>query len=707
MAQVDQKRAKRARASGNAEEKALLQDLMAGKGVNKEILATVLRKLAAAPHVKVTTDARHRMLDAATDEFFESCSTSIELQLMCGTSFTWWLCDPNLLLGRTLAECPQLAQAYVHAMSEKPRSKEEPWSLIVVFDAFKPGSVYSVDSRKTMTLAFNFLEVGPNLLQMGSSWLIPLALRVSKIAAVEGGWSACLRLYLRLQLLGDLSLQTVGVPFTHNGQLYTVYAKLEYLMSDGEGLQDALSITGASGIRPCIRCLNVLMKNSDLAHRRHNFVEIGCANHQLFIESTTDDFNAEVDAVLQAQADASIGAMPVGVFNNLQKASGIKANPNGLVADLELRDSFSIIEVITEDWMHGCLQDGTVNVASYSLLQSWAEKADLDLSALERFLKSDLRFPKNTRNKMSQLWRVFGERSREYIDSEMIFKCQASELIGLYSLLRHFVYISMDDATAALLDKERRAFFAACRVVDLILKLKRGHANQNHCERLTRVLATAVDSSIALHIDAFGTRKIKPKHHRTQHIPKQIRKAKFVLDAFIIERLHLVVIDCLVCNTRFFEQSVLRGVCLKQITDCNTSLFQGLIGHSQPWGEGESIAQEMVHAGLRVAVGDVMLRHANAGFVTACISRGAVLYAIVEVWRFVAAVTPGSMRFEPTSNFEAWSAEELEQVIVFFVRSWMAVMGGIHGQAVHGYIEGTPSPLAQTPNKKKTHTTEI
>lgn len=100
MAQVDQKRAKRARASGNAEEKALLQDLMAGKGVNKEILATVLRKLAAAPHVKVTTDARHRMLDAATDEFFESCSTSIELQLMCGTSFTWWLCDPNLLLGR-------------------------------------------------------------------------------------------------------------------------------------------------------------------------------------------------------------------------------------------------------------------------------------------------------------------------------------------------------------------------------------------------------------------------------------------------------------------------------------------------------------------------------------------------------------------------------------------------------------------------------
>ena len=43
MAQVDQKRAKRARASGNAEEKALLQDLMAGKGVNKEILVITMQ----------------------------------------------------------------------------------------------------------------------------------------------------------------------------------------------------------------------------------------------------------------------------------------------------------------------------------------------------------------------------------------------------------------------------------------------------------------------------------------------------------------------------------------------------------------------------------------------------------------------------------------------------------------------------------------
>ena len=75
-----------------------------------------------------------------------------------------------------------------------------------------------------------------------------------------GGWSACLAMYLRLQLMGDLSIMTVGVPFCVDCEWATIHAKLEVLASDGEGLKDALDLKSYGGLAPCVIHPNVLKK---------------------------------------------------------------------------------------------------------------------------------------------------------------------------------------------------------------------------------------------------------------------------------------------------------------------------------------------------------------------------------------------------------------------------------------------------------------
>ena len=122
--------------------------------------------------------------------------------------------DPNLLLQRTLRECPNLAELYAQKLTERPCDVNNPWSLIVVFDAFTPASLSCPRPAnvKTMNLAFNFLELGSSALCVDATWLLPVSVRNEMVEEAVGGWSACLAIYLRAHLLGGTSIQFVGVP---------------------------------------------------------------------------------------------------------------------------------------------------------------------------------------------------------------------------------------------------------------------------------------------------------------------------------------------------------------------------------------------------------------------------------------------------------------------------------------------------------------
>ena len=154
-------------------------------------------------------------------------------------------------------------------------------------------------------------------------------------------------------------------------------------------------------------------------------------------------------------------------------------------------------------------------------------------------MKSDLRFPQHLMTKGRALWRVFDAWRNTTDQTEMTkIKGDASELLGLYSLMRHFIEKRFVGRPGELV-AERASFDACCKVVDTILLMKRGVIDPKSAAGRD-ALSAALLNHLRLHIAAYGDQNIKPKHNLNTCLPAHFFK-KGVFDAFTSERLHLRV----------------------------------------------------------------------------------------------------------------------------------------------------------------------
>lgn len=636
------------------------------------------------------------------------------MQRRDGSTFLWEFVHPLKLLAQAIEDSPALAALYARAIAEKPPSMQQPWRLILGWDEFVPGNKLRVDNRrKCMNLSFNFLELGPAALCQDWTWLTPVCVRSSVLREVEGGWSCMLRQFLRLLLLSPSGLCTAGVPLLLGGEPKLLHARVSVMLSDGDGQRLAWDWKGSASLKPCFRHFNVFKKNSDLAHRRAGYVEITCHDPMAFSRMPTPDLFVAVDALVLAQRRVQERTMTKRRLEDLERAHGLNANPDGILADFVLRPYVDPISAMAYDWVHTFLQDGTFTVEAFEFLRS-AEAHGVRASDIRTFLKDESwSFPAASRAKAKVLHRVFDEyRSQSSQEAEKL-KCTASELLGLYGLLRHFIETRVGDH--ADLAAKRASFQAACSCLDLILFAKRGLAS---CDEVAPRLLQASCRHLQLHIAAYGHSHIKPKHHWALDIADQIRDHDCVLDAFIIERIHLQVkvVAEHVRNTTRFERSVLSGVLNNQLRRASqASDVAGLRGPSAhlPGSLGVQVAarlewlalqatcpsrkhpdngrrktrkstwipqtqitygcrnhtQKHIHSRVgvhpKVSVGDIVFRIGVAGQVVACCLAGPDLCVLVHLLAQPAAVSEHSATWRPTDAREVWLASEVEQCLAW------------------------------------------
>ena len=91
--------------------------------------------------------------------------------------------------------------------------------------------------------------------------------------------------------------------------------------------------------------------------------------------------------------------------------------------------------VVTYDWVHTFLQGGVLNHEVESLLIA-ARGHDITRRQIQDFLKNEWKFPNTSRQKQSALYRVFDSR-RVSTKAPDALKCNCSELLGLYGMLRY------------------------------------------------------------------------------------------------------------------------------------------------------------------------------------------------------------------------------------------------------------------------------
>ena len=262
------------------------------------------------------------------------------------------------------------------------------------------------------------------------------------------------------------------------------------LLSDGDGLRQALDWNGASSMRPCLKHANVLMKGSGLVDLDSNFVEITSYEYQKFQRSTAEDHALEVDTTCAALREVEAGRMTKDKYKTICKAMGVHANPLGIAACPWLRKFIDLTQISMYDWVHTQLQDGVLSCDTYLLLKA-CERIGVQMSTFEAYLKRGWEFPNESRPKAMTLYRCFNEYRSRAVERADKLKCTASELLGVYGLIRHYVETEIPEADLAEISKERMSFDAACKVVDILILSKRHIVDVNAAGSLLRELKSS------------------------------------------------------------------------------------------------------------------------------------------------------------------------------------------------------------------------
>ena len=519
------------------------------------------------------------------------------------------------------------------------------------------------NARKCMNVYMNFLELGSRCLSLDCTWLIICAVR-HELMIKAGGWSRMLGMLLESVFIHPGGFSH-GVVVLLKGRPFTIYAKLHNIVSDGDGLRMAYCWKGASGLKPCLRHWNVLKKSSEaLTRRAPEYVEISCHEYNKFKSRKPLDFRRSYAKVKSAHDALCSERMTKTLHDQVCMSEGFNYVEDGMPYRTSLRSEWTpIFEAVTVDWVHSTAQDGMITVDCFAFMQSANHKCGFTYAQVENYLKDDWVFPKWLRNKYGRLHRIFSEyRLSRGSEEPTKIKANASECLGMYVLLRDFIETEVGDRPE--LELERQSFDAACYVMDVIMRAK---LHTTTMQDAALELLHAMGDFLTKHKKAYGDAFIKPKHHWLWDLVEQFLRDPFVLDALIVERLHLTIRRAAenVHNLRTFEASVLSralkeqmqklqevtaSCTLSQTTAVNLAGFADVV-----------LGDNMQIIGMHVSVGDVIFCHESAGKVLACARQDDSFYCIVQQLSHVGSTSRHKSLWRLSPQLRIWPALEVHQ----------------------------------------------
>ena len=465
---------------------------------------------------------------------------------------------------------------------------------------------------------------------------------------------------------GRMGLHEGGYPISLFGQQQLLHAKVHTLISDGDGLRQALQWMGASALKPCFRHWNVFNPQSDLAHRctsARRYVEGTCTDASLFCTWTSEEMRTAADILILARERHAAGDIPFARIEEIQRAYGYKFTADGVVADRELAAIIDWPHAFHYDWVHVMLAGGVLPTATWSVLKGLDAARLPGHQALHAFLdgwRCPLAAQSGSRD-VGKLGRFFDERSRDENNKREGLRCSASELLAVARALEEFVATQVPDDPRIAAHKD--FFLAARRSVDILMRAKR---RQIACHEAASDLEGSSREQMRKAIEVMGIESITPKFHWSFGVAQQMRSSDFLADAFVIERLHLRARDVAarILNTNNYEETLCAGLVNKQANGVGS--LSGLDGPQcqmpMPELAHVLVADRLYFHGKRFAMEDVVQRDPDVGRVVTCAEEHGELALIVEVCAFVMPTSAKGRRCRFGSRRELWLPSEANAV---------------------------------------------
>lgn len=652
---------------------AVLQRLLGVSGISRRALRNVLKGIG---HDRIALPSVS--FDAVSEAFFEPIKHVEEMPLKSGGTFRWEMCHPCHLLATMTHHSERLQDLFAEVAG---RRRDAEWALVVSFDEYVPGDFKRPEcNRKSMNVAYTFLDFGAHHLNQDALWFVPVTVRSAILADIEGGWSAMLTRFLHVFLWSQNGIQTSGVPLNVKGSTYLLRARLKCVICDGAGLQQALQWRGAGSVRPCFFHGNVLKRDCRLSGFAGDaFVETDCVDVARFHQMTLPQLWSDVDSIVELKRRVAAGEARQALLTNMRYVTALDVSPEGFLNDASVRANIDVFKVFHVDWCHTMLQDGVMTNELSCFVRAAEQKIQLGPRFWESRLKEGWIFPSSGRIKMRMLHRLFGEYRMPTGEPILAVRGNMQDILSLFGLVRHIVETTaeFDVPDLAL---ERESFFRACDIVDLFILASRREAP---LRAVAERIREANRRHLAALVEAYGKQAVKPKNHWVFDAADGVERdaeLDYLPNTLAMERLHLSVkrIAVSVMNTSVFERSVLAPLSLVHKRRLQDEVVgDGLRGQETDIGGGLTLAARVEVGPIKVAKGDVVfsLDDSVVAVVVGCCRFEGQYFLMVEELR---------------DELAAWSAHSVD---VGLSSATDAVWPVLHAKLALAWYEGRTGRL--------------
>ena len=622
--------------SGPSEKRRRISKLLSIRGVNVSMVSQVIGILEdRAPPRAVVRRVQSQMA--------EDVCTTIRLPLTDGTHFDWCVALPQQTLPYLYRECETFRDAVAGA------AERQQWHMALYLDEVTPGNPLRPDNRRRMTAMYaSIMEWGP-FLRTEEGWLTLGVIRSSLVKTVVGGMANIVRLLLAALFLGPTSLSTGGVAL--GGRM--VFIRCGRLLADEAAGKTVFNFRGASSLRPCMACKNVVSKRSGLADQddRSYLVSISCADYSRFDLMSDTDMSAA-----WAQLENMESTLRRADFDKVQQAYGLNFSRDSLFADHRLRHICPPSKY-TRDPMHVMLSGGVLQTELHLFLRDLRrEFPAMTFATLRAWFGAAWQWPQS-RSKHS-MDDILSDARQAAGDNDGIFKCGASEALSFYPLLRYFVHQVV--APSGHVAAQRASLLAFFRIMDLLQAAKRG-------EGVSAELDNSISDAMRRHLDCYGDENIRPKHHYMFHMGVQPSADGVYLDAFVAERKHQRTKDAAdpVRNTRCLERSALAAALCAYVEQVHSLVQTGFEGEhtvddglSGVFGETVRVGAHLRFRYAHYDAGDIVfLGHREAGIVRAGLQTSNFWALLLQPLRFVEQDSPTAAVWHETDEVQVLPLE--------------------------------------------------
>ena len=395
-------------------------------------------------------------------------------------------------------------------------------TLLLYGDEMTPGNPLRADGgRALLNFYYTFLEFPSWFLHKKDGWFVLASLRSSLIKQINGGVAGLITRIMRTLFVDDSTASlSKGIFLKVGNKTELIHIKFGGFFGDEKGLKEFLDYKGASGVKPCIGCGNVVNFEHKVAKRDlGEIVTLAEIDRTKFIQMTGPEVYRMHDRLEEIVTTRAKGFRDR--LDGLEIKWGVNYNPHGPLADRALRSIIDPVQHYLRDWQHTFMSSGVAVLHIASVVRVMKAKK-IEWDVLDNFSKEWV-YPRTLKPHPD----LFGKK---YFDrKELKVKHFSSDVLRIIGILNMFMQLVLKPAGLMLAD---------CHCFNLLHRIT---VILQRSPRMTPTLHATLTGLIDEYAEPYAKLydfAIKVKFHHMLHLPDNWLSLGWILSCFVTERKH-------------------------------------------------------------------------------------------------------------------------------------------------------------------------